>query len=67
VNVTDDEVRRLCQGQTLPCEGLDGRELALFDAANRLVATAKWDAETQMIRPDKVFRRPKSLWSSPEA
>jgi tRNA pseudouridine55 synthase len=57
VIVTDEEVRRLCQGQALPRESLDGTELALFDTANRLVATAKWDAERRMIRPDKVFRR----------
>lgn len=59
--VTEDEVRRLCQGQALPRESINGKELALFDGANRLVATAKWDAATGMIRPDKVFRRPESL------
>ena len=58
VMVTDDEAGRLCQGQALRRESLDGDELALFDEANRLVATAKWEAETRMIRPDKVFRRP---------
>jgi tRNA pseudouridine55 synthase len=57
VIVTEEEVRRLCQGQMLPRESLVAAELALFDAANRLVATAKWDAERRIIRPDKVFRR----------
>jgi tRNA pseudouridine55 synthase len=57
VIVTDEEVRRLCQGQALSRDGFDGTELALFDAANRLVAIAAWDAGTRMIRPDKVFRR----------
>jgi tRNA pseudouridine55 synthase len=60
VMATDDEVRRLCQGQALPRENLNGDELALFDGTNRLVATAKWDAETRTLRPDKVFRRPQS-------
>ena len=53
--VADEEVRRLRQGQALLRDGLDGAELAVFDAANRLVATAMWDAEKGMIRPDKVF------------
>jgi tRNA pseudouridine55 synthase len=57
VVVTDEEVRRLCQGQALPCDGFEGTELAVFDSGNRLVATAVWDAERRMIRPDKVFRR----------
>jgi tRNA pseudouridine55 synthase len=57
VIVTDDEVRRLNQGQALPREGLVGTELALFDETNRLAAVAKWDAERRMIRPDKVIRR----------
>jgi tRNA pseudouridine55 synthase len=55
--VTDDEVRRLCQGQAVPCDGFDGTGLAVFDSGNRLVATAAWDADKRMIRPDKVFRR----------
>jgi tRNA pseudouridine55 synthase len=57
VIVTDDEVRRLRQGQALPRDDFDGTELALFDETNRLVATAKWDAERRMIRPDKVIQR----------
>jgi tRNA U55 pseudouridine synthase TruB len=67
VIVTEEEARQLRQGQALPREGLEGSELALFDGRNRLAATAKWDAETRMIRPDKVFQGPKSLWSAPEA
>jgi tRNA pseudouridine55 synthase len=61
VVVTHDEVRRLCLGQALPRESMNGNEFALFDGANRLVATAKWDAATGMMRPDKVFRRSESL------
>jgi tRNA pseudouridine55 synthase len=57
VVVTDEEVRRLCQGQAVPRDGFDGTDFAVFDSANRLVATAVWDAERRMIRPDKVFRR----------
>jgi tRNA pseudouridine55 synthase len=57
VIVTNDEVRRLRQGQTLPRESMDGAELALFDETNRLVATAKWDAERRIIRPNKVIQR----------
>ena len=60
VMATDDEVRRLCQGQALRRESLNEDEFALFDGTNRLVATAKWEAETRTIRPDKVFRRPQS-------
>ncbi len=59
--VTNDEARRLWQGQALRRESLNWAELALFDTAERLVATAKWDAAAQAIRPDKVIRRSESL------
>ncbi len=58
VVLSPDDVRRLCQGQTVPLaqEGPDGGEAAVFDGTSRLVATAVWDVARRVLRPDKVLR-----------
>ncbi|HVS35096.1 MAG TPA: tRNA pseudouridine(55) synthase TruB [Gemmataceae bacterium] len=58
VKLADGEIRRLCQGQAISlAQGAgSGGEAAVFDEAGRLAATAAWDAERRVLRPDKVLR-----------
>ena len=57
VTLADEELRRLCHGQAISLPRFDGEIAAVFDATQRLVATAAWDAGAMVLRPDKVFRR----------
>ena len=59
VSLSEEDVRRLCQGQAVPMTRSDGagNEAAVFDGSGRLVATAAWDAAGRLLRPDKVLRR----------
>ena len=58
VVLTDADAARLCQGQAVPLpQAIAEGETAVFDRANRLIATATWDAVRRNLRPDKVFRR----------
>ena len=59
VVLSEEEVRRLCQGQAVAPAGFAGAaggEAAVFDAANRLAATAAWDAGGRVLRPAKVLQ-----------
>ena len=59
VVLSEEEVRRLCQGQVVAPAGpggAAGAEAAVFDAANRLAATAAWEADGRALRPTKVLR-----------
>ena len=54
VVLSDEEIRRLCQGRVVPAAGAG--EAAVFDQAGQLVATAFRDAGG-VLWPDKVLRR----------
>ena len=57
VVLSEEELRRFCQGQAVSLDRLDGEgETAVFDGANRLIATAVWDPMRRALRPDKVLR-----------
>jgi tRNA pseudouridine55 synthase len=57
----DSELERLCRGQSVavavtPQATEPPREIAVFDAANRLVAVALLDTRRQLLQPVKVLR-----------
>jgi tRNA U55 pseudouridine synthase TruB len=58
-DLTEAEVRRLCQGQGVPrpaalTDVAGGQEVAVFDPAGRLAAVAT--AAGKVLRPSKVLR-----------
>jgi tRNA pseudouridine55 synthase len=58
VTLSDEQARRLCQGQAVPCDALNLGEavtVAAFTRAGRLAATAVFDPARQVLRPDKVL------------
>ena len=58
VVLSDDKLRRLCQGQAIPCEEMDADAegvVAVYTTAGRLAATATYDPVRRVLRPDKVF------------
>ncbi len=61
VVLSEDQIRRLCQGQAVPWEAPGaGAEtaVAVLTASGRLAATATFDPVRRVLRPDKVLGRP---------
>jgi tRNA pseudouridine55 synthase len=60
VTLAEVEVRRLCQGQAVPCAGVEGDAsagVAVFTPDGGLAATAAFDAARRVLRPEKVLLR----------
>jgi len=55
VVIADDAALRLRQGQAVRCDEPIAGEAAVFDNRGGLVAVAHFDAESRLLRPDKVF------------
>jgi tRNA pseudouridine55 synthase len=58
VTLSDEQARRLCQGQAVPCDALNLGEavtVAAFTRAGRLAATGTFDAARRLLRPEKVL------------
>jgi tRNA pseudouridine55 synthase len=55
VVIAEDTAVRLRQGQAIPCSEPIAEETAVFDSGGGLVAVAHVDAESRLLRPDKVF------------